>query len=171
MKRFVVKIGDITKYTVDALVHPVSETLESAGVVSEEIFRTAADSLKEELKACGSCQPGSVVVTESHGLSVKKILHTVNPKWQGGEQNEEKILADCYRNCLNKAVELGCKTIAFPSISTGAYHFPVNLAANVAVKTILDFLKENQTLEEVSLICLDERTTLVYDMCAAQYAR
>ena len=171
MKRFVVKIGDITKCTADALVHPVSEQLESAGVVSEEIFRAAADSLKEELKACGSCQPGSVVVTESHGLSVQKILHTVNPKWQGGDDNEEKILADCYRNCLNKAVELGCKTIAFPSISTGAYHFPVNLAANVAVKTILDFLKKNQTLEEVSLICLDERTTLVYDMCAAQYER
>ncbi|MBQ8599559.1 MAG: macro domain-containing protein [Oscillospiraceae bacterium] len=171
MKRFVVKIGDITKCTADALVHPVSEQLESAGVVSEEIFRAAADSLKEELKACGSCQPGSVVVTESHGLSVQKILHTVNPKWQGGDHNEEKILADCYRNCLNQAVELGCKTIAFPSISTGAYHFPVNLAANVAVKTILDFLKENQTLEEVSLICLDQRTTLVYDMCAAQYAR
>ena len=80
-------------------------------------------------------------------------------------------MADCYGNCLKKAVELGLKTIAFPSISTGAYHFPVNLAANVAVKTILDFLKQDQTLEKVCLICLDERTTLVYDMCLAQYSR
>ena len=171
MKRFVVKVGDITKCNADAVVHPMTETLESAGMVSEEIFRAADESLKEELKSCGSCPLGSVVVTEAHGLAVKKILHTANPKWLGGEQNEEKILADCYRSCLEKAVELGLKTLAFPSISTGAYHFPVNLAANIAVKTILDFLKQDDTLEEVSLICLDQRTTLVYDMCLAQLQR
>ena len=74
-------------------------------------------------------------------------------------------------NCLKKAVELGLKTVAFPSISTGAYHFPVNMAANIAVKTVLDFLKQDDTLEEVSLICLDQRTTLVYDMCLAQLQR
>ncbi len=171
MKRFVIEVGDITRYEADAVVHPITEQLESAGAVSEEIFRAAAPSLRRELEAYGSCPPGSVVVTEGHGLPVKKILHTVNPRWHGGEKGEEKALADCYGNCLKKAVELGLKTIAFPSISTGAYHFPVNLAANVAVKTILDFLKQDQTLEKVCLICLDERTTLVYDMCLAQYSR
>ena len=171
MKRFAVQVGDITKCQADALVHPVTEQLDSAGVVSEEIFRAAAPSLREELKQSGSCQPGGVIVTEAHGLSVKKLLHTVNPKWQGGDSEEEKILADCYRNCLNKAVELGMKTVVFPSISTGAYHFPVNLAANIAVRTILDFLKKDETLESVQLVCLDQRTTLVYDMCAAQYQR
>ena len=134
MKRFVIQVGDITKCTADALVHPVTEQLESAGVVSEEIFRAADTSLKEELKTHGSCPLGGVVVTEAHGLNVKKILHTANPKWLGGEQNEAEILASCYRSCLEKAVELGLKTVAFPSISTGAYHFPVNLAANTAVK-------------------------------------
>ena len=114
---------------------------------------------------------GGVVVTEAHGLNVKKILHTAKPKWLGGEQNEAEILASCYRSCLEKAVELGLKTVAFPSISTGAYHFPVNLAANTAVKTVLDFLKQDTTLEEVSLICLDQRTTLVYDMCLSQLQR
>lgn len=171
MERFVVKIGDITKCTADALVHPVTSSLESAGVVSEEIFRTADAALREELQSYGSCPPGEVVVTDAYGLTVKKILHTVNPKWQGGDEQEEAILATCYENCLKEAVDLGLKTIAFPSISTGAYHFPVNLAAKVAVKTILDFLQQDTTLEEVSLICLDARTTLVYDMCAAQYKR
>lgn len=171
MKRFAVQVGDITKCQTDALVHPVTEALDSAGVVSEEIFRAAAPSLREELKQQGTCQPGGVVVTDAHGLAVKKMLHTVNPKWLGGEANEERILADCYRNCLNKAVELGLKHIVFPSISTGAYHFPVNLAANIAVQTILDFLKEDTALESVTLMCLDARTTLVYDMCAAQYQR
>jgi O-acetyl-ADP-ribose deacetylase (regulator of RNase III) len=171
VKRFVVKVGDITQCSADAVVHPVTEQLESAGVVSEAIFRAADATLKEELNVCGSCPLGGVVVTEGHGLNVKKILHTANPKWYGGEQKEAEILADCYRNCLKKAVELGLKTLAFPSISTGAYHFPVNMAANIAVKTVLDFLKQDDTLEEVSLICLDQRTTLVYDMCLAQLQR
>lgn len=171
MNRFVVKVGDITQCQADAVVQPVTEQLESAGAVSEEIFRAAGSSLREELLACGHCDLGSVVVTEGHGLPVKKILHTANPKWLGGEQGEEQVLAACYRNSLEKAVELGLKTVAFPSISTGTYHFPVNLAANVAVRTILDFLKKDGTLEEVSLICLDERTTLVYDMCLMQNRR
>ncbi len=171
MKRFVIKVGDITKWKADALVHPVTVELQSAGVVSEEIFRAAALSLKEELAELNSCPLGSVVVTGAHGLPVQKILHTANPKWEGGERREEELLASCYRSCLEKAVELGLRTIAFPSISTGVYHFPVNLAANIAVKTIGDFLKKNGSLEEVSLICLDERTTLVYEMCRAQSLR
>lgn len=171
MKRFVIKVDDITKCRADALVHPITEQLDSAGTVSEEIFRTADASLRQELSSHGHCPLGAVVVTDAHGLDVKKILHTANPKWLGGERNEEKILADCYENCLKKAVELGLRSVVFPSISTGTYHFPVNLAAKVAVKTILDFLAKDDTLEEVSLICLDERTTLVYDMCLAQYSR
>ncbi len=171
MKRFAVKIGDITKCKADALVHPVTIDLKSAGVVSEEIFRAAESSMKEELAERGSCPKGSVVITEGHGLAVKKILHTANPEWNGGSEGEEEILASCYRSCLEKAVDLGLKTVAFPSISTGTYHFPVNLAANIAVKTICNFLKDDKSLEEVDLICLDERTTLVYEMCLAQISR
>jgi len=171
MKRFAIKIDDITKCKADAVVHPITEQLESAGTVSEEIFRAAEAGLREELNTYESCALGDVVVTDGHGLLVKKILHTANPKWLGGAENEEQILANCYENCLKKAVELGLKSLVFPSISTGTYHFPVNLAAKVAVKTILDFLAKDDTLEEVSLICLDERTTLVYDMCLAQYSR
>ena len=171
MKRFTIQVGDITRCQADAVVHPVTEQLESAGTVSEEIFRAAAPSMKEELQTIGSCPSGSVVVTEGHGLSVKKILHTANPRWLGGEQGEAQILASCYRSCLQKAVELGLKSIVFPSISTGTYHFPVNLAANVAVRTSLDFLKEDDSLEAVSLCCLDQRTTLVYEMCLMQAAR
>ncbi len=171
MKRFVVKVGDITQWKGSALIHPITEDLQSAGVVSEEIFKAAAPSLREELDGIGSCPLGSVVVTDAHGLAVEKLLHTANPKWLGGDQKEEETLASCYRSCLEKAAELGLRTVAFPSISTGAYHFPVNLAANIAVRTILDFLKSDSILEEVSLICLDERTTLVYEMCLAQYLR
>ncbi len=171
MKRFAIKVDDITKCKADAVVHPITEQLESAGAVSEEIFRSAEPSLRDELSSYGSCPLGDVVVTAGHGLNVEKIFHTANPKWLGGQHNEEKILANCYENCLKKAVELGLKSLVFPSISTGTYHFPVNLAAKVAVKTILDFLAKDETLEEVSLICLDERTTLVYDMCLAQYSR
>ena len=92
MKRFAVQVGDITKCQADALVHPVTEQLDSAGVVSEEIFRAAAPSLREELKQFGSCQPGGVIVTEAHGLSVKKLLHTVNPNGRAVTARKKKSL-------------------------------------------------------------------------------
>ena len=171
MKRFVIKIGNITQCIADGVVCPVTEQLKSSGAVSEEIFHNAASKLQEDLEKKGEFSVSSVVVTENYGLSVKKILLTVSPKWLGGNENEEEKLANCYKNCLEKAVELGLKTIVFPSISTGNYHFPVNLAAKVAVKTILDFLQNNTSLQEVVLVCLDQRTTLVYDMCLAQYCK
>lgn len=168
MERFVVSLGDIKLCRADALVHPVTEQLTAAGVVSEEIFRAADGELPKELATLAPCKPGGVVVTQGHGLPVRWLLHTVSPRWQGGEQGEEQILSDCYRNCLEKAAELGCETVAFPSISTGAYHFPVNLAAAAAVRSIQSFLKKNQSLKQVTLVCLDQRSTLVYEMCAAQ---
>ncbi len=171
MKRFLVKVGDITEYPAQAVVNPITEDLKSAGSVSEKIFSKAGEELHRALGRYESCVPGGVLITDGYDLPAQKILHTVNPMWYGGDRGESGQLAACYSSCLQKAVEEKIKTIAFPSISTGQYHFPVNIAARVAVQTIGDFLKQDDQLEEVTIVCLDERTTLVYEMCSAQYIK
>jgi len=102
-------------------------------------------------------------------LPAEYVIHTVGPIWQGGEAGEEQLLRQCYLSCLELAVQQGIKTIAFPSISTGAYHFPVNRAAEIAIAAIMGFLKFDSTLEKVLFVCHDERTAIVYHVALDQY--
>ena len=107
----------------------------------------------EECRKLNGCPTGEAKITGGYQLPAKYVIHTVGPIWQGGQANEEELLRSCYRNCLNLAAEHNIKTIAFPSISTGVYHFPVNRAAEIAVSEIMEFLKKNDTIEKVLFVC------------------
>jgi len=104
------------------------------------------------------CETGEAKITKGYKLPAKYVIHTVGPVWKGGDKNEDQLLASCYRNSLKLAVENGIKTIAFPSISTGAYRFPVERAARIAMQEISEFLREDSSIEKVFMVCFDEGT-------------
>ena len=106
---------------------------------------------------------GDAKITKGYKLKAKYVIHTPGPVWRGGKWAEEELLAECYKNCLRLAAEYGVKTIAFPSISTGVYRFPVKLAAQIAVREILAFLRENTEIEQVTMVCFDENTQQAYE--------
>jgi O-acetyl-ADP-ribose deacetylase (regulator of RNase III) len=169
MERFEIITGDITTLAVDAIVNAANQTLLGGGGVDGAIHRAAGPMLLEECRGLNGCQTGQAKLTRGYQLPAKWVIHTVGPIWQGGDNGEEELLRRCYRSCLELAVRHGIKTIAFPSISTGAYHFPVNRAAEIAIAAIQEFLSEDQTLERVLFVCHDERTAIVYHVTLDQY--
>ncbi len=169
MERFKIITGDITTLAVDAIVNAANQTLLGGGGVDGAIHQAAGPMLLEECRGLGGCQTGQAKITKGYQLPAKWVIHTVGPIWQGGDHQEEELLRRCYRSCLELAVRHNVKTIAFPSISTGAYHFPVNRAAEIAIATIQEFLSEDQTLEQVLFVCYDERTAIVYHVTLDQY--
>jgi O-acetyl-ADP-ribose deacetylase (regulator of RNase III) len=118
--------------------------------------------LKECLKL-GGCETGEAKITKGYKLPAKYVIHTVGPIWRDGKKDEDLLLASCYRNSLRLAVDSGIKTIAFPSISTGAYRFPLKRAAEIAMSEISGFLKENTGIDKVFMVCFDERTKQAYE--------
>lgn len=128
--------GDITKINVDAIVNAANTSLLGGGGVDGAIHLAAGSELLEYNKKLGGCKTGEAKISPGFNLHAKFIIHAVGPIWNGGNNNEDKLLADCYRNSLNLAIENNIKTIAFPSISTGIYRFPVKRAANIAVKEV-----------------------------------
>ncbi|NMC27776.1 MAG: O-acetyl-ADP-ribose deacetylase [Syntrophomonadaceae bacterium] len=166
MDRFKVIQGDITALEVDAIVNAANSSLLGGGGVDGAIHRGAGPQLKAECRQLGGCRTGDAKKTKGYNLPVKWIIHTVGPVWRGGGNNEEQLLADCYRNSLELAAELGVKTIAFPSISTGAFGFPVDRAARIAVREIANFLKKDQSIKEVMLVAFDSVTRQHYQQAA-----
>ncbi len=152
--------GDITKISVDVIVNAANSSLRGGGGVDGAIHRVGGKKILEECREIvsrqGECKTGQAVITTAGKLPANFVIHTVGPVWHGGKNNEEELLADCYTNSLKIAVEKGCKTIAFPNISTGIYHFPKDKAADISINSILAFLKNNQSIENVLLVCFDE---------------
>jgi O-acetyl-ADP-ribose deacetylase (regulator of RNase III) len=148
--------GDITKQEVDAIVNAANTTLLGGGGVDGAIHRAAGPELLAECRTLGGCKAGEAKITRGYRLHARFVIHTVGPIWHGGTQGEAETLANCYRNSLQVAVENGIKTLAFPAISCGAYGYPLQEAAQIAVKTTREFLVTENNIEKVIFVLLSE---------------
>ena len=154
--------GDITTQTVDAIVNAANNSLLGGGGVDGAIHRAAGFKLLKECRMLGGCETGNAKITAGYKLPAKFIIHTVGPVWRGGDYNEDKLLTKCYRSCFDIARKYNLKTVAFPSISTGVYRFPVELASRFALQEIYQELVNNPALEHVTIVCFDQTTYNVY---------
>jgi O-acetyl-ADP-ribose deacetylase (regulator of RNase III) len=154
---------DITKLEVDAIVNAANSTLLGGGGVDGAIHRAAGKELLAECRTLGGCKTGEAKITKGYNLPAKYVIHTVGPIWRGGDNNENKLLADCYRNSLNLALKYNIKSIAFPAISTGVYGFPLRRATEIAVKEVLDFLNTNNSPELVIFTCFGDEAFKIYN--------
>lgn len=154
--------GDITKLNVDAIVNAANTSLLGGGGVDGAIHRTAGLKLLDECRTLRGCPTGEAKITKGYNLPAKFVIHTVGPVWRGGNNNEDNLLANCYRNSLLLAVENKIKTIALPAISTGVYSFPIERAAKIAINTVKEFLMNDTTIEKVIFICFSQSDYEVY---------
>ncbi|MCY7422379.1 MAG: O-acetyl-ADP-ribose deacetylase [Chitinophagaceae bacterium] len=166
------KIGDLTKISIDVIVNAANASLMGGGGVDGAIHKAGGSTILAEciqiISKIGSCQTGQAVITNAGNLPCKKVIHTVGPVWRGGTQNEHKLLATCYQNSMALAIENNLSSIAFPTISTGIYHFPKKEAARLAVDTVSNFLNENPgKIKEVVFVCFDEENLTLYQQILA----
>src|SRR5438067_12475613 len=161
-KRIEIIQGDITKLAVDAIVNAANDCLLGGGGVDGAIHAAAGPELLEECRTLGGCPTGEAKLTKGYNLPARFVIHTVGPVWRGGKAGEEELLARCYRNSLELAERQGLRTMAFPSISTGVYAFPVERACRIALAEIKKFLEQGSHLERVTVVCFDRRTLDCY---------
>lgn len=154
--------GDITKLRVDAIVNAANTSLLGGGGVDGAIHRAAGPQLLKECRAVGGCPVGEARITQGYRLPAKHVIHTVGPIWNGGSKGEDELLRNCYRNCLKLAEQNDVRTIAFPSISTGAYGYPIERASGIAVETVSRYLDEASEIEEVVFVCFSAADYEIY---------
>ena len=159
--------GDITKQNVDAIVNAANTSLLGGGGVDGAIHRAAGPDLLKECRTLNGCRTGEAKITKGYNLPAKYVIHTPGPVWKGGKNNEPELLASCYRSCLTLASENGCKTVDFPSISTGVYHFPLEKASVIAISTIKAYLEDHPEIERVRMVCFDDKTKKYYETALA----
>jgi O-acetyl-ADP-ribose deacetylase len=162
MSKIKITKGDITKIKTEAIVNAANESLLGGGGVDGAIHKAAGPELLEEFKKLGGCKTGEAKITKGYNLPAKYVIHTVGPIWQGDNNNEEEKLASCYRNSLVLAREKGIESIAFPSISTGAYHFPIEKAAPIAIRTVKEFLERDTSIKEVVFVLFSDKDYKIY---------
>jgi O-acetyl-ADP-ribose deacetylase len=158
--------GDITKQNVDAIVNAANTSLLGGGGVDGAIHRAAGPELLEETRKTGGCPTGEARVSKGYRLPAKHVIHTVGPVWRGGREGEDRLLANCYRNSLRTATDLRIKSVAFPSISTGAYAFPLERATEIALQETQKFLETDKTLTKVVFVCFGEKALNTYRKAA-----
>ncbi len=155
-------IGDITLLEVDAIVNAAKNSLLGGGGVDGAIHRAAGPELLSECRTLNGCNTGQAKITSGYQLRAKYVIHTVGPVWQGGSNNEQNLLAMCYKSSLTLAGENGIRSIAFPGISTGAFGFPKELAATIAVNETREFLRNKTYPEKVIFVTFSETDYEIY---------
>ena len=161
-ERIEVILGDITQVKADAIVNAANATLSGGGGVDGAIHRAAGPELLQECLKLGGCTTGKCKITKGYKLPAKHVIHAVGPVWQGGAHGEDDMLAACYHNALSLASLSGIRTIAFPSISTGAYKFPLPRAVKIAVTSVRKFLETDKSIDKVTFVCFDKSTQTAY---------
>ena len=157
-----VVLGDITTLDVDAIVNAANTSLLGGGGVDGAIHRVAGPGLLQECRTLGGARTGQAKITGGYNLPAKYVIHTPGPVWHGGGSQEAELLATCWRNCLHLAAQNHCHSIAFPSISTGVYRFPIAQAAMIAIKQIKDFSAFPSTLNSITICCFSPEDQQVY---------
>ena len=159
---------DITKLQVDAIVNAANRRLLGGGGVDGAIHRAAGPGLLEECKGIGGCPTGEARITGGYRLPARHVIHAVGPVWHGGDHNEADLLAACYRNSLRIAARHGCAQVAFPSISTGVYGYPLRDATRIAIAETLAFLARSALLEKVVFACFPSANVQIYEGVLAE---
>lgn len=168
MEKIIITLGDITQVKVDAIVNAANTSLLGGGGVDGAIHRAAGPQLLAECRTLNGCRTGEAEITKGYRLPSKYVIHTPGPIWQGGTHHERELLRNSYMNSLKLAEIHNCRTVAFPSISTGVYHFPLERAAPIAIQSIQDFLRGAKAVEQVQMVCFDAGTKHAYDHALSQ---